>query len=140
MKPRLNPLRSRRQRGLVVVEVLFVTSLLCVMLLCAFVLGRLMWQYNVIAGAAGSGARYLSAGPWSDARLAQAEGLMDELAADAGVSGLTYTATCPTGDGCADPASDTLILIARAPFSDPTQLIFGDTQSVKVKITVHIDH
>jgi Flp pilus assembly protein TadG len=141
MKPHLNPARFWRQRGTAAVELAFVSVLLCIMLLGGYMLGRAVWRYNLVAAAAGAGARYLSAGPWSDQRLAEAEQLIVDLAGDVGVTDLTFEKNCqPLAYACSDPKSETTQLLVSTPFDDPTGIIFTDSRLVSVTVTIRNAH
>jgi Flp pilus assembly protein TadG len=141
MKAHLNPTRFRRQRGTAAVELAFVSVLLCIMLLGGYMLGRAVWRYNLVAAAAGAGARYLSAGPWTDQRFAEAKQLIVDLAGDVGVTDLTFEKNCqPLGYACSDPKSETTQLYVSTPFDDPTGIIFTDSRLVSVTVTVRNAH
>jgi hypothetical protein len=142
MKAHLNPTRFRRQRGTAAVELAFVSVLLCIMLLGGYMLGRAVWRYNLVAAAASAGARYLSAGPWTDQRLADAKQLIVDLAGDVGVIDLTFDPPgCrPPGYACSDPKSETTELTVSSPFDDPTGIIFTDSRVISVTVTVHNAH
>lgn len=145
MKTILHPALARRaQRGIVVIELAFVSFLYIVLILAAFVLGRAVFQYNVVAAAVAEGGRYLSAGPWSQARQDDAEQLICDMAADAGVSGITFSqpVCLPLGQtgGCANPNTVELILSAQVPFTDPTQFVLPDSWATTVTVTVRPTH
>jgi Flp pilus assembly protein TadG len=137
-----NPARFRRQRGTAAIELAFVSVLLCIMLLGGYMLGRAVWRYNLVAAAASAGARYLSSGPWTDQRLADAEQLIVDMAGDVGVTDLTFEKPeChPPLYGCADPKSETTLLTVWTPFDDPTGIIFTDSRVVSVTVTVRNAH
>jgi Flp pilus assembly protein TadG len=142
MKTHLTPARFRRQRGTAAIELAFVSVLLCIMLLGGYMLGRAVWRYNLVAAAASAGARYLSSGPWTDQRLADAEQLIVDMAGDVGVTDLTFEKPdCnPPLYGCADPKSETTKLTVWTPFDDPTGIIFTDSRVVSVTVTVRNAH
>jgi Flp pilus assembly protein TadG len=142
MKPDLNRSFLRRsQRGTAAIEVALVVLVLFSLLVGAFVIGRLIWQYNVVKTATMNSGRYMAAAPWDATRQATAIQLVLDAAADVGASDVTAQVSClPLQYTCSDSHSTTIVVTANASVSDPTHFLIGDGMGVAAASAVRHAH
>jgi Flp pilus assembly protein TadG len=144
MKPNLPPSVCRRnQHGSVAVEATAVVSILFWLILGAFVIGRLIWQYNVVRTATANAARYMAAAPWSDARQAFARQMIVNAASDAGLTGIQPDFTCTPliyKNSCGDEGATTIVVTATLPVDDPTHLLIGHGKFVAAQSSARNAH
>jgi Flp pilus assembly protein TadG len=139
MRPDPYPAPSRHaQRGAVVIELLFICVFLATILFGAFVAGRVLWQYNTLLAATQAGARYLSAGPWTDQRMSDTEQLIQDLASGAQLTGVTVMHSCYMNwpKGCVDTRTELTELDVDAPVADPTGFLGGAGASLHIHVAV----
>jgi Flp pilus assembly protein TadG len=114
------------------VELALLLTPLMFLLLGAFVLGHVFWQYNVLKNATYSAARYVAtAGTWAQlktgaARRAAVETMAKELAAEAGVaSDFDVVVTCRPANACGGSAVTSVTIGVDVFVQDPTGFWFG---------------
>jgi Flp pilus assembly protein TadG len=141
MKPDLNRSLSRRsQRGAAAVEVAFVVLVLFTLLVGAFVIGRLIWQYNVVRAATMNAGTYLAAAPWTATRQNYAAQMIVDAAADVGVAAVPNFVCVPSQYPCGDSHATTILISARAAVDDPTHFLIGDGMGVAAASAVRHAH
>jgi Flp pilus assembly protein TadG len=141
MKPDLNRSFLRRsQRGTAAIEVALVVLVLFSLLVGAFVIGRLIWQYNVVRAATMNAGTYLAAAPWTATRQSYAARMIVDAAADVGISAEPTFACIPFQYPCGDSHATTIIVTARAAVDDPTHFLIGDGMGVAAASAVRHAH